>query len=109
MCFLCGKPANSIKLKLWDKHNNRPYSIFNMSEYFQFNTVLSFAQKYSHTTKDFLTKELCFGMALILCHLITVYGQFIDTHKDIKSIREMWTKVEDGDDNCKKSGYNKRR
>lgn len=109
MCFLCGKPANSIKLKLWNKDNNCPYSIFNVSEYFQFNTVLSFAQKYSHTTKDFLTKELCFGMALILCHLITAYGQFIDTHKDIKSIREMWTKVEDGDDNSKKSGYNKRR
>ena len=48
-------------------------------------------------------------MALILCHLITSYGHFIDTHKDIKSIREMLTKVEGGDDNCKKSGYNKRR
>lgn len=95
MCFLCGRPANSIKLQLWDKENNKAYSIFNNSEYYQFNTVLSFAQKYSHTTKDFLTKELCFGIALMLCHLITSYGRFIDTNTDIHSIREMWTKVED--------------
>ena len=95
MCFLCGRPANSLKLKLWDATNNRSYSLFNESEYFQFNTVLSFAQKYSHTTEDILSKELCFGIALILCHIITAYGRFIDTHKDIKSIQQMWTKVED--------------
>lgn len=95
MCFLCGRPANSVKLKLWDAENNRPFSLFSESEYYQFNTVLSFAQKYSHTTKDFLSKELCFGIAFILCHLITAYGRFIDTHKDIKSIQHMWTTVED--------------
>ena len=52
-------------------------------------------------------KKILFGIALILCHLITAYGRFIDTHKDIKSIQEMWTKVEDRDDSSKKrkNGY----
>lgn len=117
MFFLSGRPANSVKLKLWDAENDCPFSLFNQSEHYQFNTVLSFTQKYSHTneekrsyaTKDFLSKELCFGIALILCHLITAYGRFNDTHKDIKSIQEMWTKVEDRDDNSKKSGHYKRR
>ena len=95
MCFLCGKPANSIKLQLWDKEHNKAFSIFNNSEYYLFTTVLNFAQKYSHTTKDYLTKELCFGIALMLCHLISSYGRFIDTHKDIHTIRGMWTKVDD--------------
>lgn len=94
MCFLCGKPANSVKMRLWDKENNKSYSLFSQSEYHQFCTVLEFTNKSSHALEDFLTKDLCLGIALILCHLITVYGKFIDSHKDIHSIREMWTTVE---------------
>ena len=101
MCFLCGRPANSTKLKLWDKANNSPFYVFNEGEYYQFSTVLNFTQKYSHTHKDSLTKELCFGMALLLCHLINSYGRFIDTHKDIKVIQGMWTKVEDSSPHSK--------
>ena len=95
MHFLCGNPAKHKKLKLWDKENNCPFSIFNQSESYQFQTVLSFAHKTSHRTSKSQTKELFFGIALLLCHLITSYGRFIDTHKDIKSIQKMWTKIED--------------
>lgn len=95
MHFLCGEPAKHKKLKLWDKENNCSFSIFNKSEYYQFKTVLTFTQKTSHTTSHYHTKELFFGIALLLCHLIRSYGRFIDTHKDIKSIQKMWTAIEE--------------
>ena len=93
MYFLCGRTANNIKMRLLDKKTNRSFTLFNESEYHLFQGVLNFANKWSHTPDEKLTKELCFGMALTLCHLIKSYGQFIDTHKDIKSIQQMWTKV----------------
>ena len=95
--FLCGRPANNVKYRLWDKSNDSAFSIFSESEFHIFNSILNFSQEYSHTEANFsvVTKEYFFSMALALCHIIKVYGNFIDKHPDVTAIQQMWEKLED--------------
>lgn len=94
MLFLCGREAKNVGYQLWDNENNKAFSIFSDDEYYEFSTVLNFAQKHSHTSSDMLTKELCYGMALTLCHLILVYGHFIDSLDSVERIQQMWRQIQ---------------
>lgn len=90
--YLIGEHPNYVKIQLWDPEKQEPFAVFPKPHYYYIQNVLNYVHSCSHSEEDedvpyiidSSEKDLFFAITLQLSHLISVYGKFIEAHKDVE-------------------------